>query len=71
MTASIIDGKAIAAVRTEVAARVRALAERGVTPGLAAVLVGDDQASRSTSAPSTRPVRRSVSIPSGSTCPPT
>ncbi len=47
MTARILDGKAIAdQIRTEVADRVRALAERGVTPGLAAVLVGDDQASR-------------------------
>lgn len=47
MTARILDGKAVAGqIRTEVADRVRALAERGVTPGLAAVLVGDDQASR-------------------------
>jgi len=47
VTARILDGKAIAAqVRSEVSERVRALAERGVTPGLAAVLVGDDQASR-------------------------
>lgn len=47
MTARILDGKAIAAqIRSEVAERVRALAERGVTPGLAAVLVGEDQASR-------------------------
>ncbi|HXF57537.1 MAG TPA: bifunctional methylenetetrahydrofolate dehydrogenase/methenyltetrahydrofolate cyclohydrolase FolD [Actinomycetota bacterium] len=47
MTARVIDGKAIAAqVRAEVADRVRALAERRVTPGLAAVLVGEDPASR-------------------------
>jgi methylenetetrahydrofolate dehydrogenase (NADP+) / methenyltetrahydrofolate cyclohydrolase len=47
VTARILDGKAVAGqVRIEVADRVRALAERGVTPGLAAVLVGDDQASR-------------------------
>ena len=47
MTARILDGKAVAGqIRTEVADRVRALSERGVTPGLAAVLVGDDQASR-------------------------
>lgn len=47
MTARILDGKAVAAqIRSEVSDRVRALAERGVTPGLAAVLVGDDQASR-------------------------
>jgi methylenetetrahydrofolate dehydrogenase (NADP+) / methenyltetrahydrofolate cyclohydrolase len=47
VTAQILDGKAIAAqIRSEVAERVQALAERGVVPGLAAVLVGDDQASR-------------------------
>ena len=47
VTARILDGKAVAGqIRTEVADRVRALSERGVTPGLAAVLVGDDQASR-------------------------
>jgi methylenetetrahydrofolate dehydrogenase (NADP+)/methenyltetrahydrofolate cyclohydrolase len=45
--ATKIDGAAVAAkVREEVAASVRALAERGVTPGLAVVLVGDDPASR-------------------------
>jgi methylenetetrahydrofolate dehydrogenase (NADP+) / methenyltetrahydrofolate cyclohydrolase len=46
--ATIIDGKAIAAaLRSEVAAQVAALkAERGVTPGLAVVLVGDDPASQ-------------------------
>jgi methylenetetrahydrofolate dehydrogenase (NADP+)/methenyltetrahydrofolate cyclohydrolase len=48
MTARIIDGKAIAAaLRREVAAGVAALQrERGVTPGLAAVLVGEDPASQ-------------------------
>ena len=47
MTARIIDGKAIAAqVRSEVGERVAALKQRGVTPGLAAVLVGDDPASK-------------------------
>ncbi len=46
MTARIIDGKAVAAdVRAEVAGRVRALVDAGATPGLAAVLVGDDPAS--------------------------
>ena len=43
----ILDGKAAAAsVRAEVAARVRALRARGVVPGLAVVLVGDDPASQ-------------------------
>ncbi|MGH2556898.1 MAG: bifunctional 5,10-methylenetetrahydrofolate dehydrogenase/5,10-methenyltetrahydrofolate cyclohydrolase [Actinomycetota bacterium] len=47
MTARIIDGKAVAAeVRAEVAGRVRALIDQGVTPGLAAVLVGDDEPSK-------------------------
>ncbi len=47
MTATIMDGKALGAqIRSEVAERVKALSDRGVTPGLAAVLVGDDEASR-------------------------
>jgi methylenetetrahydrofolate dehydrogenase (NADP+)/methenyltetrahydrofolate cyclohydrolase len=47
MTATIIDGKAVAAkVRAEVAEAVTKLkAERGCTPGLATVLIGDDPAS--------------------------
>ena len=46
MTATIIDGKAIAAaVRAEVAERVKALAARGVTPGFVDLLIGDDAAS--------------------------
>src|SRR2546422_1647249 len=47
MAASVIDGRAIAAeIRAEVAERVDRLAGRGVTPGLAAVLVGDDEPSK-------------------------
>jgi methylenetetrahydrofolate dehydrogenase (NADP+)/methenyltetrahydrofolate cyclohydrolase len=47
VTATVIDGAALAAdIRGEVAERVLALAVRGVTPGLAAVLVGDDEPSR-------------------------
>ena len=48
MTAQIIDGKALSAqLRTEVAARAAALkAKTGVTPGLAVILVGDNQASQ-------------------------
>ena len=46
MPAELIDGRAIAAkVRAEVAARAKKLAAKGVTPGLAVVLVGDDPAS--------------------------
>jgi methylenetetrahydrofolate dehydrogenase (NADP+) / methenyltetrahydrofolate cyclohydrolase len=47
VAARVIDGKAIAAqLRSDVAEHVRALAQRGITPGLAAVLVGDHEASR-------------------------
>ncbi|HEX6331510.1 MAG TPA: bifunctional 5,10-methylenetetrahydrofolate dehydrogenase/5,10-methenyltetrahydrofolate cyclohydrolase [Actinomycetota bacterium] len=47
MTATILDGKAVAAqIRSEIAERVKALVDRGVQPGLAAVLVGDDAGSR-------------------------
>jgi methylenetetrahydrofolate dehydrogenase (NADP+)/methenyltetrahydrofolate cyclohydrolase len=47
VSASILDGKAIAAqIRSEVAERVKALVDRGIQPGLAAVLVGDDEGSR-------------------------
>ena len=46
MPAELIDGRAIAKkVRADVAARAKILAERGVRPGLAVVLVGDDPAS--------------------------
>lgn len=46
MPAEIIDGKQIAAdMRAELAPQIRALSERGITPGLAVVLVGDDPAS--------------------------
>ena len=46
MPADLIDGRAIAAqVRADVAARAKQLSARGVTPGLAVVLVGDDPAS--------------------------
>lgn len=48
MTAHIIDGKALSTqLRTEVAARAVTLkAKSGVTPGLAVILVGDNQASQ-------------------------
>lgn len=45
--AKLIDGKAIsAAVRADVAAEVAALKEKGIVPGLAVIIVGDDSASR-------------------------
>ena len=46
MPAELIDGRAIAKkVRADVAERAKKLIARGVTPGLAVVLVGDDAAS--------------------------
>ncbi|WP_091072192.1 bifunctional methylenetetrahydrofolate dehydrogenase/methenyltetrahydrofolate cyclohydrolase [Micromonospora humi] len=47
MTATILDGKATAAeIKDELRARVKALAERGITPGLGTVLVGEDPGSQ-------------------------
>ncbi len=46
MAATILDGKAVAAqIRAELAAQAERMAAQGRRPGLAAVLVGDDQAS--------------------------
>ena len=46
MAARILDGKSLAAeIRTAVKARVASLSQRGITPGLAVVLAGDDPAS--------------------------
>jgi methylenetetrahydrofolate dehydrogenase (NADP+)/methenyltetrahydrofolate cyclohydrolase len=48
VTATILDGKATAAaIKGELAARVAALRDRGITPGLGTVLVGDDPGSHS------------------------
>lgn len=45
--AKLIDGKVIsAAVKAEVAAEVAALKEKGITPGLAVIIVGEDPASK-------------------------
>ncbi|MCP4684330.1 MAG: bifunctional methylenetetrahydrofolate dehydrogenase/methenyltetrahydrofolate cyclohydrolase FolD [bacterium] len=47
MAATIIEGKKVSArIRKELKPRIAALKEKGVTPGLAAVLVGDDPASQ-------------------------
>lgn len=47
MTAQIIDGKALSAqLRSEVAQRAAALTAQGTKPGLAVILVGDNQASQ-------------------------
>ena len=45
--AKIIDGKALAqSIKENIAREVAALKEKGVTPGLAVILVGDDPASK-------------------------
>ena len=47
MTASLIDGRAIAAqFQRELTARVAELKTRGIIPGLAFVRVGEDAASK-------------------------
>ena len=47
MTAQLIDGNALSRqLRTDVAQRAAALTARGITPGLAVVLVGDNPASQ-------------------------
>ena len=46
MAAQILDGKLMSgSLRKEIAERVAALKEKGVTPGLAVILVGNDPAS--------------------------
>ncbi|MFP4501562.1 MAG: bifunctional methylenetetrahydrofolate dehydrogenase/methenyltetrahydrofolate cyclohydrolase FolD [Candidatus Hydrogenedentota bacterium] len=46
-TAKLIDGKAVAqAIRAELGADIAQLSQKGVTPGLAVVLVGEDPASQ-------------------------
>lgn len=46
VTAQILDGKAaLASIKTELATRVAALKDQGITPGLGTVLVGDDPGS--------------------------
>lgn len=48
MTATVLDGVATAAaIKQELAERVRALRDRGIVPGLGTLLVGDDPGSRS------------------------
>ena len=47
MAAQLLDGKAMSEeLRVDIARKVAALKERGVTPGLAVILVGDDPASQ-------------------------
>ncbi|HEU5485336.1 MAG TPA: tetrahydrofolate dehydrogenase/cyclohydrolase catalytic domain-containing protein, partial [Microlunatus sp.] len=47
MTAQILDGKALAAtIKADLTERVATLRERGITPGLGTVLVGEDPGSK-------------------------
>ncbi len=47
MSAQILDGKIISAeLRADIAKRVAALRDKGITPGLAVILVGEDPASQ-------------------------
>jgi methylenetetrahydrofolate dehydrogenase (NADP+)/methenyltetrahydrofolate cyclohydrolase len=47
MPAQILNGKSISAtIREEIASEVESLKENGIRPGLAVILVGDDQASQ-------------------------
>ena len=47
MSAQILDGKTISAeLRADIAKRVAALRDKGITPGLAVILVGEDPASQ-------------------------
>ncbi|MDT3396251.1 bifunctional methylenetetrahydrofolate dehydrogenase/methenyltetrahydrofolate cyclohydrolase [Streptomyces sp. B1866] len=47
MTAQTLDGKATAAaIKADLVTRVRALKDRGITPGLGTVLVGEDPGSK-------------------------
>jgi methylenetetrahydrofolate dehydrogenase (NADP+)/methenyltetrahydrofolate cyclohydrolase len=47
VSATVLDGKAVAAaVKEDLKARVKELAERGLRPGLGTILVGDDPGSR-------------------------
>ena len=47
MAAQLLDGKVMSeALRAEIAAGVAALKEKGITPGLAVILVGEDPASQ-------------------------
>ena len=48
MSATILDGKALAAsIKKDLAVRVIELKKKGITPGLGTVLVGDDPGSHS------------------------
>lgn len=58
-----IDGKAVSAqVRARVAGEVAALREKGVVPGLAVIIVGDDPPPAFMSTIRKRPARRWASV---------
>ena len=68
--ATRIDGKAVAAkIRAQVAQDVEALKARGICPGMAVVLVGDDPASKIYVNNKKKPARRRASTPKSTCCP--
>ena len=70
MTAKVLDGKATAAaIKEELRGRVAALAERGHTPGLGTLLVGEDAGSQKYVAGKHRDAPRWASSPSSVSCP--
>ena len=72
MTAQLIDGTALAAqVRAQVAERVHALRGRGMQPGLAVILVGDDPASAVYVRNKVRPAKTPACARCSSSTPPT
>ncbi len=71
MTAQILDGKATAAeIKSDLTARVAALKEKGVTPGLGTILVGDDPGSQKYVAGKHRDCAQVGIAPSSANCPP-
>jgi len=71
MAAKILDGKALAArIRGGLAEEAKTLSAKGVQPGLAVVLVGEDPASKVYVGGKTKACPRSASARSITTCPP-
>ncbi len=72
MSARILDGKATAAkIKADLADRVKALAARGIVPGLGTILVGEDPGSQIYVAGKHRDCAEVGIAPSVRTCRPT
>ena len=64
MSATLIDGKVRSAqILDDLKNRVSTLKERGVQPGLAVILVGDDPASKVYVRNKKKPAKKSESVP--------